>query len=103
LNEKAFCPSAVRRRNASEAPMRTPLGLSSASGTRRRWAQSLSAAAWISGAASAPGKAFSSRSAQAPSRSLTTCSVLERSWSSVRWTIQPEPKANSSRTTTTVA
>ena len=49
------------------------------------------------------GQRLPSSSAQAPRRSLATCSLRVRSSSRWRSTIQPDTQANSSNTTTTVA
>ena len=103
LNENGRTPSSRRRSNNSEAPMRCPRASSSASGTRRRCDQSRRAASWTSADVSAPGSELPSSSAQAPSRSLATCSLRLRSSSRWRSTIQPDTSANSSNTTRTVA
>ena len=95
-------PSFWRRWNESDAPMRSPLGASSASGRRNRCDQSRSAAAWSAGGASVPGSERWISSPQAAMRSDITDSARVRSCSRWRCTTQPEAKANSASTATTV-
>ena len=102
-NEKGSTPSATRRVNESDSPMRWPAALSRASGMRRRTDHSRSVAACSAGGASTRGSECWIRSAQAPSRSLRTSSLRTRSWSRWRCSTQPETSANSKSTTTTVA
>ena len=95
-------PSPWRRRNESEAAIRPPCALSSASGNRSRCDQSSSAPACSAGGASAPGSDRWIRSPQAAMRSDNTESARVRSCSMWRWKTQPDTTANNSSTATTV-
>jgi len=95
-------PSACRRRKDSDAPTRSPPGLSSASGNRNRCDQSLSAAAWSLGGASALGSERWMSSPHAAIRSDNTELARVRSCSMWRWKTQPDANANSASTATTV-
>jgi len=95
-------PSDWRRVNDSDSPMRMPLALSSASGSRKRCDQSRRALAWSAGAASMPGSDRWISSAQAPMRSVSIDSARTRSCSMWRWNTQPDAAAKASSTSTTV-
>ena len=104
LNENGRTPSSMRRSNDSDAPMRWPLRVVERAAARAGAATSRAARrAGTSAVVSGPGSELPSSSAQAPRRSLATCSLRLRSSSRWRSTIQPETRANSSSTTTTVA
>lgn len=95
-------PSACRRRKLSDAAMRWPFTSSSASGRRRRCDHACSAAACCSTGSSVPGSERWIRSAHAATRSASIEFACTRSSSMCRWNSQPELKANSSSTATTV-
>jgi hypothetical protein len=91
-----------RRTKDSEAAMRLPCRSSSASGTRRRCDHSCKDEPCSVSGASGGGSERWIRSPQASMRSDVADSAMCRSRSTWRWNSQPEPKANSSSTATTV-